>query len=532
MFLMVLAISVPALAIIDDSAPPEWGVAGTTGVWHFVDPDWSVPNCLFGTESYYLDIPDATWAYGVITTSPDAMETVWGLIGIPEGGSYVTIHVQIAATAEIEDAEQTSLELRRQETEPGAEPLFISEIFPELVNAGGGVYTLTGTLEKASGAFYAGCYIGANQLQLEGVIIDVITHDEETPPIGPARTISCPVPVLPILVDPNVMLVYETDETEGDFAISLMNEPPAGATITITVDPNGGGPSEDITLIGGSGVTGSITFDVNDSNWDEWHTICFKAIDDDIAEPPDLLETQDILVSSSWPGHETDANFVGEKHVKVDVEDNDQANILFKYSSVGQNATNKWVTGPVKLWEEPGKYDVQWRKIGVLLQIPPSGGPVKLNAVIEGEVEGDNLPPTDPCLPFEEIDDPNGLIFTAGTYATPQKIKIWGNDDAVLQVEGASAEGDQNYQATLVVTVIDDGGDTRFTGLEREVTFNIEDNECGAFGILAMDIVGNPSRVSDPNYPDCYVDIYDVIELTTQWLDCSNPQDPSCESYL
>jgi len=172
MFLMVLAISVPALAIIDDSAPPEWGVAGTTGVWHFVDPDWSVPNCLFGTESYYLDIPDATWAYGVITTSPDAMETVWGLIGIPEGGSYVTIHVQIAATAEIEDAEQTSLELRRQETEPGAEPLFISEIFPELVNAGGGVYTLTGTLEKASGAFYAGCYIGANQLQLEGVIID------------------------------------------------------------------------------------------------------------------------------------------------------------------------------------------------------------------------------------------------------------------------------------------------------------------------------------------------------------------------
>jgi len=433
-----------------------------------------------------------------------------------------------------------SLETRQQEAEPGAEPLFITEIFPELVNVGGGVYTLSGTLPRAGNAFYAGFYIQKNDLRIEGIIIDVITHDEENPLEGPARIISCPVPVLPILVDPNVMLVYETNETEGDFAVSLMNEPPAGATITITVDPNGGGPSEDITLIGGSGVTGSVTFDLNDSNWDEPHTICFKAIDDDIPEPPSLLEPQDILVSSSWPGHETDANFVGEKHVEVEVVDNDQANILFKYSSVGVAATNKWVTGPVKLWEELGDWEMlQWRNIGVLLQVPPSGNPVKLQAVVEGEVEGDNLPPTDLILPFPESPEPNGLIYTAGTYATPQKIKMWGNDDAVLQALDAAAAGDENYQATLSVWVVDDGGDDRFTGLERSVTFNIEDNECGAFGYLAMD-VGNPNAFTDPNYrdeagnplPDCYIDIYDVIELATQWLDCSDPQDPSCESYL
>lgn len=194
-----------------------------------------------------------------------------------------------------------------------------------------------------------------------------------------------------------------------------------------------------------------------------------------------------------------------------------------------------------------GKWDAkQWRKIGVLLQVPPSGGPVKLQAVVEGEIEGDNFPLTDPCLPFEEIDDPNGLIFTAGDYATPKKIKIWGNDDAVLQVEGASAEDDEYYQAVLVVTVIDSGGDKRYEGdgemvegvcvdcLEREVEFDIEDNECGAFGLLAMD-VSNPYYITDPNYadddPDCHVDIYDIIAMATRWVNCSDPKDPNCTKY-
>ncbi len=195
------------------------------------------------------------------------------------------------------------------------------------------------------------------------------------------------------------------------------------------------------------------------------------------------------------------------------------------------------------------------------LQVPPSG-PVKVNAVVE-EVEdqpgGDNLPLTDPCIPFQEADDPNCFTFTTTTssnglgtgcsdhdplnrttcWNVDLDVKMWGNDDAVLQAEGAEADGDQNYQAVLVATVIDDGGDTRFTGLEREVDIDIEDNECGAYGILPMDI-GNPNAFTDPNYlddegnplPDCYVDIYDVIEFATKWLDCSNPQDPSCESYL
>jgi hypothetical protein len=261
--------------------------------------------------------------------------------------------------------------------------------------------------------------------------------------------------------------------------------------------------------------------------------------------------------------------------LKPIVMDNDQANILFRVTGI-RGGTRGPVTGPVQLWEQYTASDLlKWRKIGIQLQVKPVNAAdpceptsVKLQAVVEGDVEGNNLPPTDPCLPFQEADDPNCFTFTSTTssnglgsgcpdhdlankttcWNVDQDIKIWGNDDAVLQVEGASADGDEDYHATLVVTVIDGGGDERYQwtvladpcepgsvdetfGLEREVDIDIEDNECGAFGILAMDI-SNPYYETDPNYaaddPDCYVDIHDAVEVAKRWLDCTDPQDPTC----
>ena len=253
------------------------------------------------------------------------------------------------------------------------------------------------------------------------------------------------------------------------------------------------------------------------------------------------------------------------------VWDNDQANILFR-ATPSRGGARVPVIGPVQLWEQLGGAEgtlVRWRKIGIQLQVKPVNDAdpceptsVKLNAVVE-EVEdqpgGDNLPPTDPAnLPFEDSDDPNGFTFTSTTstnglgtgctdhdpankttcWNVDQDVKIWGNDDAVLQVE-AFAEGDQNYQATLVVTVMDDGGDERYADLAegdpKTVRFDIEDNECGAFGIMAMDI-SNPYYITDPNWaeddPDCHVDIYDIIEMAKRWVNCSDPQDPcNCTKY-
>jgi len=102
-----------------------------------------------------------------------------------------------------------------------------------------------------------------------------------------------------------------------------------------------------------------------------------------------------------------------------------------------------------------------------------------------------------------------------------------------------------------VFSVIDTT-DERYTpeiepeGLERTVDINIEDNECGAFGILPVD-VGNPYYLmdeetlgGDPNdwldddgnpMPDCRVDIYDVLELANRWLNCSDPLGTDCTQY-
>ncbi len=69
----------------------------------------------------------------------------------------------------------------------------------------------------------------------------------------------------------------------------------------------------------------------------------------------------------------------------------------------------------------------------------------------------------------------------------------------------------------------------------RTVQFDIEDNECCAYGISYLD-VGNPDPcdVDEDGNPlsDCYIDIYDVVEIAVGWLRCTNPQDENCWSML
>jgi len=570
MFLMVLTISMPAIAGIEDTLPPMWGTEGpsATAIWQMDTDPTEGPTCsltYFGYtagavfQNYWREDFQGEWNeeenthYGPFTPK----------IEVPEGGNYVTLRIQLALTSSdpclIPDLIPDPVEPKVYNTFPGDDPddgemLDPGEIFLSLGDAevSGNVIAYQQTFSRddygspiaAAGGYYpidGGC---------TGVILDVLVHDEEEPPSAGPRVSECFTPS-PIVIDPNEsMVVHETDETESGFSVSLRNEPPVGATITITVDPNadGDGPNDDIILIGGDPCDGSITFTRTIADWNDVTMIVFKAINDDIPEPPGLSESQTILVSSSWPAHPTDANYVGVKNVPAYVMDNDQPNILFTVTPPGQNIPKTDITGPVPLWEEPGMWEmIRWKNIGVTLQVPPEGErPVKLQAELTGDIEGDNLPLTDPnllpgtdnphfILPFVEADDPNGMIFTAGNYNVSQNITIWGNDDDVLQAEGASFAGDENYQAVLVFTVVDDGGDDRYADMVQEVDFEIEDNECGAFGIVPMD-VSNSFYMTDPNYvegdPDCHVDLYDVIAFARQWLDCSDPQDAACESYL
>jgi hypothetical protein len=541
LIMFVLVFSLSASAFADDLNPPDWaGAPGTIyGIWGFDD---EAPSGDIGDREDYPEegamVPHDThpdpeeFAYTSDTEGAHQymfqgyterctwLETYQGREGVLsaavgwdfemynfEGSGTKLIRLQITSWPGGAGIEEFWID---QSNGPEVGPIDPDDLLvAEIADVGDGWTHRTYEYEIGDNPSWEGIWIGvAGEQAIDQIVIDTICYPGVEPPVGPGR------PILdgPIIIEPNVMLVYETDETQGDFGVSLRNEPPSGATITVTVDPNdtGDGANEDITLIDGAGEGNVVTFSFSDSNWDAPQTVTFKAIDDEISEPPNLLERQNILVSSSWPEHPADANYVGETLVKVEVMDNDQANILFS------------VTPPIQLKEEPKVIEAV--TVGVTLQVAPSGGPVKIFVTSQG---GDGNPPImDPPLTPES--DPNSLIFNASNYNIPQEIDFLGNDDEVLQIEEAFAEGDQNYQAEIVFTVVDDGGDTRYAGLERILDVNIEDNECGAFGFLDMDIANSNGEA----LPDCYVDIYDMIELITQWLDCSDIKDSSCESYL
>jgi hypothetical protein len=306
------------------------------------------------------------------------------------------------------------------------------------------------------------------------------------------------------------------------------------------------------------------------SCWNTPQTILFKALEDLIAEkhpePPSTLIEEvgiGITITSNVAEPNLNQDLEGNPWFKsqtVEVRDNDQADILFSGT-------------PVWLKEEPlyiGFFggDPCYKKVtvGVTLQLEPRndenpGSQGYVQIIVTNESDSGNQPIMDPCLVpghAHTPSDPNAIVFTSDgspapgvigatrQWDVPYNIVLKANEDEELQAEETSEEGDQYYNANLVF-LVQATSDERYMpldeenepdGMEKEVGVKIEDNECGAFGISYLDI-GNPNAATDPNYQDedgnpladCYVDTYDVIEMATRWLDCSDPQTAGCIHY-
>jgi hypothetical protein len=636
MFLMVLAIGAPALAIMVDESPPDWGgvTPRATYVWHIDTEEYAEPSCI-NFDAYVQD-PVIWWgeedpcnppfAKPVGTWTPDPCNGTFSFqkivsmyVEAPQGvGTSLTIRIQ----AELQWPEPGKNEIFWHfpqvfswDEEKGMEDADYRAEVPGTFEQVGetDVYVMEETFypgradmlgdgvpppdEKAIIGIVCELEEQDPRYTMKGMIIDVIRHFGITPPTtGPGRVICDDSPVLPLLVDPNVMTVYEDADrvTRGDFDVKLARAPFSG-NVTIVVDPNGGNGAwgegqdedKDIELLAGSGPDNKATLtftpttatDTNDidlarstcgvynettmtSCWNTPLTIVFDALDDTAPEPPDLIELTAISFTATHP---TDPDFNGERIVEVVVEDNDQANILFTLTPREQNNPKYPILSgqTVQIWEQKRlNFYNQWRKIGVTLQVEPSGDPVVITMDVDLPVglTNPNPPVTDPVLDPDGL-DPNRLYFDSDDWNISQPIKIWGNDDDKPQVfeededEYPESDGDENYTATLTFTVVDSGGDERYgkmvelinpdtgfpydppryewDGLVKTVDIDIEDNECGAFGILPGDI-GNsdPCAVDDDGnpLPDCQVDIYDVIEMARRWLNCTDPQGTGCEN--
>jgi hypothetical protein len=562
MFLMVLAISVPVSATIDDPAPPMWGVAGTTGVWQLDDPCWSEPSCLEGTENYNLDVPDATWENGVLTTSSTELETLWCVIGVSEGGLYVTIHLQIAASEEIENATQTSLEIR----EAGPDGEFINETFPELVNEGGGVYTLSGTMSRPAGEnLAAGCFIEANNMAVEGIIVDVITHDGETPPTGSARSTSCLVAPKPaIVVDPNIITIYEPrDPCEfgpeppgpvvGNFGVKLgwrpgedpcyPNDPchyAAEFTVTVTLDPNTEGDKDhdDYKIWDGHSVDGTIQLVFDQNNFDVLQEVHIEAIKDLEREGN---ESYNLGFTSAC---NEDANFQdAEGTLSITVIDNDVRHV----SALPDRIT---------LSETDAGDPCGTEEIAVRLSHQPDHTVYALVYADEWAFE-EEMFVIDPN--FEDWTDPNRLTFTATTWGggscpeynettmtscwdKPLTIEVhakdndWVSEPDVTNIPGLVVfvpySEDLEYSVDWLepdpygfpIEVEDGDGEAE----EKEVDVVVEDNDCGALGYGIADVAGGGEEGDEP---DCVVNLADFAALYSQWFSCTDPFDADINQW-
>jgi len=450
---------------------------------------------------------------------------------------------------------------------------------------------------------------GGDEAHWTGLLKDVGVYDNALDAAGVAEAkegddFRCYGPKNPLAVDANDVVIYEDPCTPlgdqyGNIAISLKFPPvgqgspgnPDGTPISleIIVDPNGfidpctgevggAGPNPDLTLIGGAGPNGQVSFTRNAGNWADVEVIRFQVVNDEIPEYPTLDEAQSIVVWAVPTPYEPNlARPVAQKVVGATVMDNDQPDIIFTLAPPARVFEHRdcvtlyqgicysgWITYP--------------QTVGVSLQVPPKdGGLVKLTMGMD--TMGINNPPTtDPVI----WTDPNFLVFSADgatykgiptrQYDNPFPITILGVDDDVLQAEDAGGEGDQNYNVDLVFHIVESGigqpYDPRYGDynaqdvwedkIEKTFSISIEDNECGAFGTLDMDIsnpyyvmteaelgalLGNDRR--DPNdwmdengipTPDCHVDMYDVLEIAWRWFNCSDPQNLKpggpCESYI
>jgi len=511
MFVMVLAISVPAMATIDDSAPPLWGSATprSTTVWQMESDPTTDPPCEDGATGGHWDSGSGgTWAaaYGVFT--PDEVLYCWA--GVPAGsGTYVTVRAQLQlAPGSGTTFSVTSLEVVDTIGE------WLGDIIPlTTTDEGDGLWVIEGTDAFPSDGVSCGFYIepSGDALQIEGIIMDILLHESATPPTGSPRTSTCLQKL--VIVDSNDMPVHEPQDpcgpppmgpTNGQLQVRLGWQPGEDLgypnfTATVNVDPNEGDvPNEDFVFPDSIAVDGSVDLTFTQANWNQYQNVHVQAVADldregDQSYPIELTVTIDIA----------DPNFGNPTPVvvtdSIGVVDNDIPYIVALPLAIeGQLSENDPCV--------PYCFNV------TLSHVPTDDVHVLVARDSEYDILLGSMSVMDP--PLGVADDPNKLKFTPGNYNTPQTICLEARDDDELAepwlewVPGFillnALSDDPRYQSEA------EGGELE----ETEVQFNVQDNDCGSVGYPPYDMS-----------EDCYVDLSEVALLYSQWLYCTEPYD-------
>jgi hypothetical protein len=364
---------------------------------------------------------------------------------------------------------------------------------------------------------------GASGFQLEEVYINYIWFDETDGSDIPTE--DC-VPIIgeaisPITVDVNDIPIYEPQDTggpeplgpvEGQLLVSLtyrpgenLGDPPFTATILVDPDPNQENVgSADFEFIDSTEPNDNITLTFTEANWNVPQAVRVKAVKDLLQEGNESFKigftgTIDIADPNfGGPGYDPIYRTRG-----IIVVDNDIPFIWTLPTSIkGQLSENDPCVS---------------KCFNVKLSHVPTAN-VEITVVRESDyaILLDSMSVMVP--PLGEADDPNKLYFTPANYAVTQQICLEARDDDIRD-EGPEEAGLEWVPGVVILTPHSKGDprydielESEFAISEAEVSFDVQDNECGAWGYDAVDM-----------NQDCVVNLTEVAVLYNQWLFCTKP---------
>ncbi|MHC4659756.1 MAG: hypothetical protein ACYS83_11370 [Planctomycetota bacterium] len=565
MFVMVLAIATPAMALIWE--PHSQGFAGCPGsgqvLWEFTEPgclptsdvadppylfDPDIPDPVFGTS--YTDggpVEGWTWSDGVYTANgEDGLNQP-----IPDRGGkqYMRMYFEVVHTM-VESADPSfmgfAMELWDREDWEGC-PTGAALIgdyegiyFPpptDTFDLGGGWHQSywvfdfstdgsvgTEIFPDLHDATHTTALFGMTDLgdvypfDLEEVYINYIWYnnaDGSDIPTVPCVCLTCPETRL--IIDSNDIPVYEPQDTggpppqgptDGQLQVNLawkpgedLGYPPFTCTVVVDPDPN-------VEHVGSAdfSFTKPVPPDPNGNV-----TLYFTEANWDVYQNVHVEATEDLLKEGN---ESNNVKFT----ITIDIDDpnfgSDPCDPVTQTKAVivmDNDIPYISVLPSGHLWRvltenSPG---VQ-RCVNVTLSHEPTHD-VEVRAAIQSEY--DLLFDTVIMDPnFEEWTDPNHLLFTDINYNSPQQICLTVVDDDELaeawlewvpgQIILWGLSDDPRYEA-----VSDDGdGELEYT----VVNFNVQDNDCGSVGYSPYDV-----------NEDCYNDLSEAASLYNEWLSCT-----------
>jgi hypothetical protein len=392
-------------------------------------------------------------------------------------------------------------------------------------------------------ATHAVCIIGmdldrpAQIYQIEEIILDFIWFDEVDGSDIPTQCCICRDGGEPVvIVEPNDIPVYEPQDTggpppmgptDGQLQISLAwrpgedpcypNDPGHYApefTVTVLIDPDPnnehvGNSDFSFTKPVPPDPNGNVTLTFDETNWDVYQNVVVEATADLLREGTESSSVKfTVTIDIDDPNFGSDPCEPVTRTYSIAVGDNDIPYIsVLPFGQLMDIFTEN----------DPGVE----RCVNVTLSHKPCPDPCNPETCYEVEVRAEATSEFEIILEqfimdpnFEDWTDPNHLLFNKDNYNVNQQVCFKVLDDeehpdtdlewipGTVLFNGIS--DDIRYQS------VDEDGELEPTG----VNFNIQDNDCGAWGYDILDI-----------NEDCYVGIEDAATLFGQWLFCTDPYD-------